>query len=144
MHDISRYIENDKVPVAKFPGRLPDSLTCRENTLTALKKICADGEDPLKEKYIIEVASSASRGPHATKGVSPCLTCSRARGGGHWLSWKQRFMTTHEIIRLMGVDPSMIPTGVVSESVIKGIAGNAVPVTLLQRVMEALFRSRGL
>lgn len=144
MHDINMYIEKDTVPVVNFPGRLPDSATCRENTLTALKQLRAQGEDPLRERYVIEVASSASRGPHAMKGVSPCLTSTRAKGGGHWLSWKQRFMTTAEMIGLMGVDAKMIPPDVVSECVLRGIAGNAVPVTLLQRVMEALFRSSGL
>ena len=76
--------------------------------------------------------------------ISPCLTRSRAGTGGHWLTWKQRFMHTEEILRLMGVDMASIPQGVVSDRALRLMAGNAVSVDLLSLVLGSLLDAAGL
>lgn len=72
------------------------------------------------------------------KGVSPCLTKSRAGDCGYWLSWKNRLITTNEIVRLMGVWPEDIPHGIVSDRSLRKMAGNAVVVPLLARLLKQL------
>ena len=71
------------------------------------------------------------------KGVSPCLTKNRAASKGHWLTKESRWMTRNEVLALMGVSESDFPHGVVS-------AGNAVPIPLVQRVIDSLLKSAGL
>ena len=49
--------------------------------------------------------------------VCPCLTRSRAGSGGYWMTWKNRFMNTQEILRLMGVLNIHEMEGVVSTTI---------------------------
>ena len=78
------------------------------------------------------------------KGISPCLTRSRAGSGGFWLSWQNRFMTTNEIIKLMGVWPDDVPENVVSDRTLRLIAGNAIVVPVLARLLQALLQATGM
>ena len=124
-----------------FPGRLPTGAGRRGRVLDTLNAIKATGADPLKRKFIANTGGSKA---HHMENVSPCLTRSRAGESGHWLTWKQRQMTRDEVLRLMGVEPSQIPRGVITERQLGLIAGNAVTVPMLANVMKSVFKAVGI
>ena len=53
-------------------------------------------------------------------------------------------MHVSEVFALQGVSAKRIPENILSERQMGAIAGNAVPVPLLKRVMRALFVAAGL
>ena len=85
---------------------------------------------------------------HMMHNCSPCLTKARAVSSGHWLAPRGRHMRDQETVRLMGVGLD-VPAGrrkgrvrkpdQVKTSQRRGVIGNAIPVTMLQRVLVALF-----
>lgn len=96
----------------------------------------------LKEsEIIIDLGNSASRGPTWAVDYAPCLTRTRGKGNGFWVLSQHRWLTMNEKLRLMGLSPAQIPQGVVSESTLGAIAGNAVPIGLLVPVLRALLQT---
>ena len=96
----------------------------------------------LKEsELVIVLGNSANRGPTWAVDYSPCLTRTRGKGKGFWILSQQRWMSLNEKIRLMGLSPAQIPSGVVSDASLGAIAGNAVPIPLLMPVLQALLRT---
>ena len=53
-------------------------------------------------------------------------------------------MTTNEIIKLMGVWPGDVPENVVSDRTLRLIAGNAIVVPVLARLLQALLQATGM
>lgn len=144
LRDIGEFIGDDNNPPSLvWPGRLPKGTTERDNARFILDKLKSAGIDALRSRYVADISGSRDRVCYM-EGVSPCLTRTRASSGGHWLTWKQRKMTAAEILALQGVSLERIPPGVLSERQLCAIAGNAVPVPLLRRVMQALFSAAGL
>lgn len=133
----------DDPPSLNWPGRLPSGKTERGNVRFVLEKLKAEGIDGLKSRHIVDIGGSRDRVAYM-EGVSPCLTRARASSGGHWLTWKQRKMTPAEVLALQGVSLGRLPEGVLSDRQLGAIAGNAVPVPLLARVLKALFLAAGL
>ena len=119
--------------------------TARRNVDLAYAELRACGLTPSKTKMVVDVGGSRM---HMMHNCSPCLTKARAVSGGHWLASRGRYMSEQEMMRLMGVGID-VPTGWtkvrvrrpddVTNSQWRGIIGNAIPVTLLQRVLVALF-----
>ena len=77
---------------------------------------------------------------------SPCLTASRSAAGGHWVvSRGRRF--TFEMAKLMGVAPRRLKawdSSCLTAAQRGHILGNAVPVSLLRRVLEGALPAVGL
>lgn len=73
--------------------------TAQKNVLLAQAKAEELGYKPT-DPIVVDMHSSRM---NWANGYSPCLTASRAASGGHWLLWAQRSMTTHEMMRLMGL-----------------------------------------
>ena len=144
MKDLSEFIDGGAAPFGfDFPGRMPSSTGAKTNERLedALMKLQEKGLDPLRNQYVIDIDSSNT---HSSLGYSPCLTRTRAGNGGHWLSWKQRRMNLNEILRLQGVQPELVPRGIITDRQIAMVAGNAVPIPMLSRVIDALLVSSGL
>ena len=74
-------------------------------------------------------------------GVCPCPTRSRAGSGGYWMTWKNRFMNTQEILRMMGVMNTDEMEGLVRPRSLRLIAGNAIPIPLVARVLRSMLNS---
>jgi DNA-cytosine methyltransferase len=104
-------------------------------------EIRANGGDPLRDPYIVDVMSGHSSPADL---VSPCLTRSRCLAGGHWLVSQRRMMTLSEIEALQGFPPGQLtlPTGT-SASQYAGLLGNAFTVSVVSRVAMALLRTIG-
>ena len=134
------YLGRETEGDARFPGRLPTSATARQNVEKVLRKLQAEGRLPLQNPFVIDVAGSRV---NFAEGYSPCITRSRGGSGGHWLTWKQRMTTYPEVLKLMDVDPALIDIEAcgVSPRQIGLMAGNAIPVKMLSRVLRNALRS---
>ena len=75
---------------------------------------------------------------------SPCLTRTKAKQNGHWLLKFNRYMTHSEILALMGVSDDDFAVDAVAPNVLRAMAGNAVPIPLVERVLRCLLDSAGL
>lgn len=142
MLPLDKFIEGGQKPEGSpdWPGNMPRAWGQQTRLWQMLNDIWERGGDPLKEMWVLNVDNAT---PGFTKGYSPCITKGRGGNGGHWLSWKQRKMTTRELMLLSGVRPERIPQGF-SDRQLGLIIGNSVPIPLLARVMAALFRAAGL
>ena len=126
------YVDPRPEGLAAFPGRLPSARTEKQNLLLVLNKLKAAGKDPLKEPFVIDINGTD---PHYNKGYSPCITRVRGGSGGHWLSWKQRKMTSNVMLALMDIDPREIKTDAVSPRQLGLMAGNAIPIKMFSSVL---------
>ncbi|CAL1169295.1 unnamed protein product [Cladocopium goreaui] len=135
---IHGYIDSAIEGDTAFPGRLPTPRSERRNVEQVLKKLQSQGRQPLQSPFVIDIGGSK---PHFSEGYSPCITHTRRGSGGHWLTWKQRKMTTVELIQLMDVPPASLQMSRVSPRQIGLMAGNAIPVKMLSRVLLAALQS---
>lgn len=116
-----------------FPGRLPSGNTAKTNLLTVLNRLQSEGRDPLRNPFVVDIDGSD---PHFNEGCSPCLTYTRAGSGGHWLTWKQRKMSTSEILRMMDLSPESVKVSRVTPRQVRLMAGNATPIKMLSMVLQ--------
>ncbi len=95
---------------------------------------------------VIIGAQASSGRRNIAVGYSPCLTASRCANRGHWVSTTQAWMTCNDMLRLQGVRPARLAgwRTAVAERQLGHIAGNAVPVPLLGRILERLLPAAGL
>ena len=84
------------------------------NVKKALLRLQHTGVDPFSETWILEIDQSASRNGTAMRGCSPCLTKTRCRQGGHWITTNGRRLSTAEMLSLQKMCPDRlrIPDGV--------------------------------
>uniref|UniRef100_A0A7S1MC65 DNA (cytosine-5-)-methyltransferase n=1 Tax=Alexandrium catenella TaxID=2925 RepID=A0A7S1MC65_ALECA len=114
--------------------------TARTNVKQALKALMAKGCNPLKTPYVVDCDSPPRRSKYL-KGVSPCMTCSRA--GGHWVTSRMRRMNKAEMLRLQGMDPASFKVAV-SEAQLGKQIGNAMSVNVLERLFVRVLPAAGL
>ena len=141
MEDIYAYIDPATEGEAGFPGRLPSSESERRNLLLVLDQLKSQGKDPLRSPIVVDIGGSK---PHYNEGYSPCLTHCRAGSGGHWLTWKQRKMTTCELLKIMDVPPADVKWSSVSPRQLGLMAGNAIPVKMLSMVLSQALKCANL
>ena len=108
------------------------------NLFESYKKIKDRGGRPSKDHYILNVGGTS---PHYNLDYSPCLTRSRCGSQGYWLSWLKRKMKVKEMWALQGLPKRSFPKGVLMDNQLGQIIGNAIPVTLLAKVMSSLFEA---
>ncbi len=129
---------------------LPHQKTARVNVKAMMKKIGAKRSRLASSNIIADIGGSKL---HVMDGVSPCLTRSRAGGGGHWLACRGRKMSLEEMARFQGVgiDPPKAPgraANILRPSQISArqwghLIGNAIPVNMLVRILSRLLPSAG-
>jgi len=135
-----RAAESRRLSRACLPPRTQG--TARTNVVRALKELKACGHNPLKEAWVVDCDSSGPR-TKWMRGVSPCLTCSRA--GGHWITNRGRRMTKDEMLRLQGMNtPAEGFKVVVSERQLGKQIGNAMSCNVLERLFARLLPAAGL
>ena len=98
--------------------------------------------DPHRDPYVVDIDSGKRSGAAM---VSPCLTRTRCRTGGHWLVHRRRMMTLSEIEALQGFPQGYLrlPAGI-TESQFAAMIGNAFTVSVIGRVALRLLRSVGI
>ena len=116
---------------------------CRQNALGMLVRGLASlrnkGRGPFAETYIMEVDHSQSRQGSIMKGCSPCLTRTRAKTGGHWITMHGRRLGTQDMLRLQHMHPGRlrIPDEV-PESEFNAMIGNSMSVNIVEMIIAML------
>jgi hypothetical protein len=78
------------------------------------------------------------------KNCIPCLTTSRCRSGSAmWLLGYGRRLTLAEMMRLQGIDPALACSTQVPNSHVGAMVGNAVTVTVVERLLRRLLVTCG-
>jgi len=115
---------------------MPTGAVAKAKTQTALCEIAAAGYNA-KEVPIAINANAISMKWYVER--VPCLTATRAKQGGFWLSSLERFLTTSEMLRLQGIDPNHMQTGEIALGGLAHMIGNAFTQTVFERLLlEAL------
>lgn len=133
--------------VEKFRGKCPlppDSQThaCGK-VQEALTRVLANGENPSRVHAVVNCDSAT--GLHYMVGQSPCLTAGRAANGGHWLLWKQRRMTTSEMLKLQGMKPTRVKCPPhLSQRKFQHMIGNAFSQNVTTALLKSLLSAAGL
>jgi DNA (cytosine-5)-methyltransferase 1 len=138
----------DPVSPTDDPDRLPPSsqTISRKHVKTLHRALLRKGINPARSRLIADIQGSRL---HLMHNVSPCLTRTRAAGGGHWVVSRGRYMTVTEMERLMGlhVGPRPVsiqrPVGVPTRAW-GAIIGNSIPIPLLARVLRLVLPAAGL
>jgi site-specific DNA-cytosine methylase len=110
-----------------------------------LRKLGGAGHDPSSSHCVIDLKSSLCWSS-AMYECSPCLTASRCRTGGFYLTKFQRSMTVREICRLQGIPDDRFrfwEAGVKQSNFLYAV-GNAMTSTTLARVLAHVLRHAGM
>jgi len=114
----------------------------RANVKEALRRLTAEGRDPLKEPWVVDIDSSTYRMKYMYD-RSMCMTAGRPEG--HWITNRGRRMTTLEMLRLQGIQtPEEGFKIVVSPLQLGRQVGNAMSVNVLERLFVRLLPAAGL
>lgn len=112
-----------------------------KNLAKAREHILGQGLNPDKDPCIVNLGGS---NVHWNLGYSPCLTRSRAGSGGFYFTWLRRKMTINEILALQGVRMGACQQETVTPRQLCQIAGNAICVDVLARLMRCLLEATNL
>ncbi len=122
--------------------RMPSSRTHLSNMLKAMKFIRGRGGD-LNGPWVADLGTGRELARPMCN-VSPCLTASRCKSGGHYLFCRGRFMTTREMMRLQGIDPDRLSKAEgVLESHFRHMIGNSFTVTVMERLLNRVLLAIG-
>ncbi len=92
--------------------------------------LCAVNND-----IIIDIDSAVMNWRH---NESLCLTASRGRTGGYFVSSRGRRMTAEECLRLQAYNPKLVNLACISQVQVKMAAGNAMTVSVIERMFLRL------
>ena len=115
------------------------SRVARQNVLRLLRAATSLDADPFSEPWCLDCDSSIGRST-ALYNCSPCIT--RGRAAGHWISNRGRRFSLQEMMRLQGVDSSLVV--VVPELQFRRLLGNSMSVNVLERILCTLLPAAGL
>merc|ERR1712218_402740 len=92
--------------------------------------VVMQGHDPKNGTFILDCDSSPGWATF-NKGVSPCLTESRY--AGHWLTDREGRMTTNDMLRLQGVDPTTVKFD--DNNDVRRLIGRAMSLNVFERIL---------
>ena len=138
----------DPVSPTDDPDRLPPSSQniSRKHVQSLHRALRKKGIKVARSRLIADIQGSRL---HVMHNLSPCLTRTRAAGGGHWVVCRGRYMSITEMERLMGLHVGPRPVSIkrpvaVSTRAWGAIIGNSIPIPLLARVLCLLLPAAGL
>ncbi|CAK0883575.1 unnamed protein product [Prorocentrum cordatum] len=106
--------------------------TACNNLIEAIEAIKKLSWDPTKKACVIDIDSTKMNWRHDE---SLCLTASRGRTGGYYVSNRGRRLRLNECLRLQAHNPKLIKIGKVSVNQMMAAAGNAMTVSVIERLM---------
>ncbi|CAE7845790.1 bsp6IM [Symbiodinium necroappetens] len=140
MRNLSQYLLPPTLPRSDIdPESLPNATAAR-NVTEFVRTLCSRGEDPMQPGYVLNVGGTY---PHWNKGYCPCITRSRGASRGFYLPWLIRSLSVQEVTMLQGVLPGELPEGLLSDTQLGGLAGNAIPIDLLAAVLRSVLTAAG-
>ena len=140
---ISQVLERTNHPVKNVSPATSSFIVRRVKAMEEAIRVV--GIDPSKVTCFIDVDAGAGRASW-TDEECPCLTRSRARTGGFYLTTHHRRMSTEEMCRLQGMSPSDAPwqNAGLSRTFFNGALGNAMSVNVLHRLLPRVLQAAGL
>ena len=132
--------EDERTAGSKLNNRKPPATqtVARANLKRGLDELKSCGVvDPSKVAVVMDIDSSKL---HMMYDKSPCLTCSRARSGGYWVSSRGRRFTMAEMLRLQGVEMNLQQPDTVTDNQFGQIVGNGIPVPMLSCLLSELLQ----
>ena len=111
---------------------LPSAAKAKEKVMEALHSIQTAGYDA--QAMAIAINANAITMKWYIDRV-PCLTASRAREGGFWVTNLGRFLTLSEMFRLQGINPA----GLQLDGIPRGRVGDMIGNAFTQTIFERLF-----
>ena len=128
--ELRTYLGQKRPPQANARQQVDEAYTAMESY----------GISPVTKNMVVDCDGSKF---HMMFNISPCLTRTRAAGGGHWVTSRGRRFTTGEMERVQGISNLTRPESV-SLRAWHSMLGNSIPVPLLQRVLAELCNWAGL
>ena len=125
--------------LAQIRRSRPAAKVAHDNVERLYGLMTESGLDPARVPMVMDVDSCTGTMMY---NLSPCLTRTRAMGGGHWISCRGRRFSEREMRKVMGFTKSLRRPEGVSQRQWYGLLGNSIPVPLLQRVLECLLSCR--
>lgn len=109
--------------------------------MSGMQQIWAKRGRPQSETWLI---GRKARRTISAKDICPYLSKAGARAGGFYVTNRERMLTTREMLRLQGINPSRLraPAGVTDRQ-FAAMVGGAVPVPVLGRVTVQLCKTLG-
>ena len=138
---LSEVLDTDVSPFGEAAYGL--NHTKLNNVVRAWDKCCHKGENPMAEEYIVDIGGSKMQ---MKKNEAPCLTSARASQEAFWSTKRNRELRMSEMGRLQGVEIDLaFPNWrcLISPRQMGFIIGNAMTVTLMQRVTRRVLLSMG-
>ena len=99
--------------------------------------------DPSQEPCFVDVFSTQAWSA-SMRGVSPCLTATRCKQGGHFISTRRGLMTLPEMCRLQCIPPPPGRFKPFSERRFLEAMGNAMSANVLARFLAHVLRAASL
>ena len=120
--------------------------TGKNNLERARMKLAAQGVDMAKATVLVDLSAS-SKFSSFRVGGSPCLTASRGKVGGYYITNRRRMTTIQEMGRLQGFPTKMTDTLLqrgAKPSALGHAYGNAMSVNVLMRLIPRVAWAAGL
>lgn len=112
---------------------MPTAPVAKAKVLRALRQIAASGHDAQMVPVAIN-ANAIKMTWHVQ--TTTCLTVARAKQGGFWVTSLGRFMSTSEMFRLQGIDPTHLRTDCVAQTALAGMIGNSFSQPIVELVLR--------
>ena len=117
------------------PTQWPTSKVAREKVKRVLSFMRQFGIDPHTSDAVVDCDSIKG---HAFRSCTPCLTASRACGGGFWSVEQRRLMQVAELLQLQGMSPMRVDTRVVAEKELLHMIGSGFTQTVIMRLFAKM------
>ena len=117
---------------------------CQKNITKAIADMTAQGIDPVSRNIFIDVEAGSTFGNWST--ICPCITASRGRAGGFYITKQKRRQDTDEMMMFQGIPPGRLDwkSAGLSRGTIGHAIGNACAVNVLERLIPRVLFSAGL
>ena len=126
---------------------LPDNDTARRNMSIATESLAAKGIDPAKVSTFVDVFASSTFANCKAR-VCPCITASRSKAGGFYVTTLKRMTYYRELGGLQGFPMKtlhkLLTCHRVKKNTIGHAIGNAISVNVLMRLLPRLLVAAGL
>ena len=134
-------------PCSATDREQPQSNTEADENLKRLQQDLVSQGVPLRSvPFALDIFSSNHVG-RATADKVPCLTCSRAKCGGYWITTVGGLLTNREMLRLQGLPEhleAMAAIAGVSDRQLREMIGNAMSMNVLVVLLGQLLPAMGL
>ena len=126
---------------------LPDNGTAHRNMSLATTSLAAKGIDPAKVSTFVDVFAS-KKFANCKAGVCPCITASRSKAGGFYVTTLKRMTYYQELGGLQGFPMKklrkLLTCHHVKQNTIGHAIGNAISVNVLMRLLPRILVAAGL